>query len=166
MTSCFVWKKNSDTHSCSLPKHDEWTIHGIWPTKYHTLGPQFCNKSLEFNSSILAPIENELKDHWLDIHKGSKSYALWKHEWDKHGTCAVTIKALDNEFKYFQTGLKLFDKYNMIDVLTKANILPGNKYMVQDMFTRIQEILNKTVQIICVTDEVSSKIISTWMNVI
>lgn len=161
MTACFVWKKNSDTRSCLLPKHEEWTIHGIWPSKFHTTSPQFCNKSLEFNSSALAPIENVLKERWFDIHKGSKPYSFWKHEWDKHGTCAVTVKALNNEFNYFQGALKLFEKYNMTGVLTKASILPGNKYMVQDMITRIQNILNKTVQITCVADEVSSKIIST-----
>ncbi|TGZ56596.1 ribonuclease Oy-like [Temnothorax longispinosus] len=153
LTACFVWKNKSDTRSCSLPRHDEWTIHGIWPTKYNTLGPQFCNKSLEFNPSAIAPIESELKENWLDIHKGSKPYSFWKHEWDKHGTCAVTVKALNNEFNYFEAGLKLFDKYNMMDVLAKANILPGNKYMVQDMLKGIQKILNTRGQIMCVTDD-------------
>lgn len=159
MTACFVWKNDNDTHSCTLPKRDTWTIHGIWPTKYNTIGPQFCDNSLKFDPSALRNIESDLKENWLDIHKGSKPYSFWKHEWDKHGTCAVTAKPLNNEFNYFQAGLKLFQKYNMMDVLAKANILPGNKYMVQDMFVRIQKVLNKRGQIMCVVDKVSSKTI-------
>ncbi|XP_012527579.1 ribonuclease Oy [Monomorium pharaonis] len=153
LTACFVWKNNSETHSCSLPKREEWTIHGIWPTKYNTMGPQFCNNSLKFNASTLAPIESELKENWIDIQKGSHPYSFWKHEWNKHGTCAVTVKALNNEFNYFQVALKLLDKYNMIDVLSKANILPGNKYMVQQIFMGIQKVLNKKGQIMCVVDK-------------
>lgn len=163
LTACFVWKNQSpsknESHSCSLPKRDEWTIHGIWPTKFHTIGPLYCNK-LPFNSSTLAPIESELKENWIDIQQGSKPYSFWKHEWDKHGTCAMTVQALNSEFKYFQVALNLLDKYNMIDVLAKANILPGNKYTVQDISKGIQKILNKKPQIICVEDKVSLKIIS------
>lgn len=48
----------------------------------------------------------------------------------------------------------------MIDVLAKANILPGNKYMGQQMFMGIQRVLNKRAQIMCVADKVNSKIIS------
>lgn len=160
MTACFVWKKGSDKHSCSLPKREQWTIHGIWPTKLHTLGPQYCNR-LPFNPKTLAPIESELKESWTDIHNGSKPYSFWKHEWDKHGTCAIGIESLNNEFNYFKTALKLLDNYNMIDVLAKANILPGKKYMVQDIFAGIQKILNKSSQIMCTVNQVSSKIIST-----
>ncbi|XP_072754756.1 ribonuclease Oy-like [Anoplolepis gracilipes] len=153
LTACFVWKESSETHSCSLPKRDEWTIHGIWPTRYNTKGPEFCNKSLPFNASVLAPLESELKENWTDIHKGSKPYSFWKHEWNKHGTCAVTIKALNNEYNYFQEGLKLLNTYNMIDVLAKANILPGNSYTVDNMLTGIEKVLDKRGQIMCVKDK-------------
>ncbi|CAL1677943.1 unnamed protein product [Lasius platythorax] len=149
LTACFLWKESSQKHSCSLPKRDEWTIHGIWPTKYNTLGPEYCNRSLPFNASALAPLQSELKENWIDIQNGSEPYSFWKHEWNKHGTCAVTIKALNNEFNYFEEGLKLLYKYNMIDVLAKANILPGQKYKVEDMLIGIQKVLNKRGQVMC-----------------
>ncbi|XP_011878505.1 PREDICTED: ribonuclease Oy [Vollenhovia emeryi] len=152
-TACLVWTQDSSTHSCVLPNHDSWTIHGIWPTKYNTLGPQFCNNTSKFDPSFLKPIEKELTENWLDIHKGSKPYSFWKHEWDKHGTCAVAMKPLDNEFNYFQTGLKLLKEYNMMDVLAKANILPGNRYKVEDMLTKIEKILTKKGQIMCIIDK-------------
>ncbi|KYN17096.1 Ribonuclease Oy, partial [Trachymyrmex cornetzi] len=156
LTVCFEWENRSrlnSTHSCVLPKRTEWTIHGIWPTKYNEMGPQFCNRSLSFDSKALAPIEGALKENWIDIHNESKPYSFWKHEWDKHGTCAISVRDLNNELKYFQTGLKLLDKYNMIDVLAKANILPGNKYTVQNYLTGIQRILNKRGQVMCVVDK-------------
>ncbi|KAG5332426.1 RNOY Ribonuclease, partial [Acromyrmex heyeri] len=156
LTVCFEWENKSrlnSTHRCMLPKSNEWTIHGIWPTKYNIIGPQFCNRSLSFDSKALAPIEGALKENWIDIQKGSKPYSFWKHEWDKHGTCAISVRDLNNELKYFQTGLKLLNKYNMIDVLAKSNILPGNKYMVQNYLTGIQKILNKRGQVMCVVDQ-------------
>lgn len=91
----------------------------------------------------------------MDIHNTSNPYAFWKHEWNKHGTCAVTIKELDNEFKYFQTGLKLLSTYNMIDVLGKANIFPDKKYMVDDLLHAVEKILGKRAQVMCTNNEVS-----------
>ncbi|XP_018045399.1 PREDICTED: ribonuclease Oy [Atta colombica] len=155
LTVCFEWENKSlnSTHRCVLPKRNKWTIHGIWPTKYNEIGPQFCNRSLSFDSKTLAPVEEALKENWIDIQKGSKPYSFWKHEWDKHGTCAISVRDLNNELKYFRTGLKLLDRYNMIDVLAKTNILPGNKYTVQNYLTGIQKILNKRGQVMCVVDQ-------------
>lgn len=158
MTACFLWKENSETHSCSLPKQEEWTIHGIWPTRYHTKGPEYCNKSLPFNPSVLAPLKNQLKENWIDIQNGSDPYSFWEHEWNKHGTCAVAIKALNNEYDYFQEGLKLLNIYNMMDVLAKANIVPGQKYMVENMLIGIEKVLNKRGQIMCAKDKVNLKL--------
>jgi len=42
----------------------------------------------------------------------------------------------------------------MTDILAKANILPGDKYMVQDILVRLQRILNKRGQIMCVHNKV------------
>ena len=37
-----------------------------------------------------------------------------KHEWYKHGTCAIELPALDTEFKYFSMGLKLNRKLDLL----------------------------------------------------
>lgn len=103
-------------------------------------------------------MQSELKENWIDIQNGSEPYSFWKHEWDKHGTCAVTMKALNNEFNYFEEGLKLLYKYNMIDVLAKANILPGQKYKVEDMLIGIQKVLNKRGQVMCAQNKVYPKL--------
>jgi ribonuclease I len=123
------------------------------------MGPEYCNTSLPFNASMLIPLESKLKEHWIDIQNGSKHYAFWKHEWNKHGTCAVTIKALDSEYNYFLTGLKLLDTYNMINVLAKANILPGQSHRVQNILKGIEKVLGKRGQVMCAKNKVNAKII-------
>lgn len=56
---------------CILPSQkDIWTIHGIWPTKYGTIGPQFCNKTESFDINTLKPLLNQLTQFWLNVEKG------------------------------------------------------------------------------------------------
>ncbi|XP_043802312.1 ribonuclease Oy isoform X1 [Apis laboriosa] len=148
-TVCFTWKEKSTSNTCSLPKeHDEWTIHGIWPSQYHKIGPQFCNK-LPFNSTALEPLKEELQEKWIDIEKGRTSYSFWQHEWDKHGTCAVVLKELNTENKYFAKGLELLSTYNMKNVLTKANIIPGQTYNKTEILNAIEQQLNTRGILIC-----------------
>lgn len=164
LTVCYVWQKGSESHTCLLPKHNNWTIHGIWPTQYHTIGPEYCNKSLKFDATVLAPIEKQLKEYWIDVQNGSKPYSFWKHEWDKHGTCAVVLKTMDNQFKYFQAGLKFLKTYNMIDVLAKAGILSGQTYEVQDILLAIERILGKRGQVMCTKNQVNSQVFQTFFG--
>ncbi|XP_050479137.1 ribonuclease Oy isoform X1 [Bombus huntii] len=150
-TVCYTWKENQASHTCSLPtKHDEWTIHGIWPSQYHKIGPQFCNKSMPFNPSALKSIETELQEKWIDIENGKTSYSLWKHEWDKHGTCAATVEHLNSEVKYFKEGLNLLTKYDMKNVLAQENIIPGQTYNTSDILNAIERILGKRGSLICI----------------
>ncbi|XP_014613613.1 PREDICTED: ribonuclease Oy [Polistes canadensis] len=149
-TVCYVWKEKSESHACALPKNDEWSIHGIWPTKYHTEGPNFCNQSLPFNASALNPIKNELEEKWIDVENMKDSYSFWRHEWNKHGTCATILPELNTELKYFQKGLELLDIYDMKNVLGKRNILPGSSYAVQDILNAIKKIIGTTAEIGCV----------------
>ncbi|XP_015173495.1 PREDICTED: ribonuclease Oy [Polistes dominula] len=149
-TVCYVWKEKSESHACALPKNDEWSIHGIWPTKYHTVGPNFCNQSLPFNASALDPIKSELEEKWIDVENMNDTYSFWRHEWIKHGTCAAILPELNTEFKYFQKGLELLNIYDMKDVLGKCNILPGSSYAVQDIFNAIKKIVGTTPEIGCV----------------
>ena len=44
------------------------------------------------------------EDHWTNVHANTKRFGFWKHEWEKHGTCAVDNPQLDTELKYFRKG--------------------------------------------------------------
>lgn len=154
-TDCLIWQESSEWHSCTLPTDiNEWTIHGIWPSIYGKLGPMFCNRSLPFSLSALKPIEAQLKEDWIDVEYGRDSYSLWKHEWEKHGTCAAALEVMDSELKYFQQGLALLQQYEMKNVLHKANIVPGREYAVSDIFNAVQQVLGKRGMIACRKDKV------------
>lgn len=129
-----------------------WTIHGIWPTKLHTIGPAFCNKSATFDFKTLAPIESQLEQFWLNIEKGTPLDSLWRHEWQKHGTCAAQLPQLDTENKYFGQGLAWIQQYSMSSLLSQANIYPGSAYPLDQFSKALRLMLNTTPAIGCVKD--------------
>lgn len=150
LTVCLQWKEEHSQHSCIL--NSIWTVHGIWPTKLGTWGPQFCNSSLHFNRTQLDPIKEQLQQYWTDIHNGS-TYSLWHHEWQKHGTCATTLPALDTEDKYFGQGLKWIKQYDMKDILSQSGIEPNvSGYFPQDIWNAVQKSLGKNPIVQCHID--------------
>lgn len=155
-TVCYTWKETFLNHTCRLPVDDEWTIHGIWPTQMGKLGPEFCNKTLPFQATALQPIEDQLNIKWIDVENGTKPYSFWKHEWEKHGTCAAILNDVNTEIKYFTKGLELLNQYDMKHVLAKANIIPGQGYLVQTILDGVAKVLGKRCQVECVINPVSN----------
>ena len=149
-TVCFEWKEKSESHKCTLPLNEEWCIHGIWPTQYHKIAPEYCNKTLNFDLAALESIEHTLEEKWMDVQHGLKPASFWKHEWEKHGTCASVLESMNTEIKYFQKGLDLLDYYDMKNVLGKASIYPGKQYPVETILNGIHKILDVNGQVMCV----------------
>lgn len=141
-TSCEEWKEKSPSHKCTMPSvPNSFSIHGLWPTKYHTLGPFFCNRSAHFDPEAIKSIETELTDVWTNIEYGTSTYSLWAHEWTKHGTCAAEVlENFNTELKYFTRGLEFYRTYNLTNILSEADILPSvNKgYDVVDIVNAIR----------------------------
>lgn len=158
-TSCYEWEDKSPSHQCNLPPNEEWSIHGLWPEKIHTMGPFFCNSSLHFDLKALEPIRSQLEVKWIDVHKGAKPHEFWRHEWEKHGTCSVDIDSMSNEVKYFKKGLDLLDQYDMKHVLGKANIVPYQKYKLQDYLDGVRKILGVDAYVECVKNSVKYRFI-------
>ncbi|XP_042704225.1 ribonuclease T2 isoform X2 [Chrysemys picta bellii] len=78
--------------------------------------------------------ENDCKDppqYWT-IH------GLWKHEWEKHGTCAATVEPLNSQKKYFGRTLDLYQKLDLNSCLLKVGIKPSSTYY---QMTAIKEAL-------------------------
>ncbi|XP_067900529.1 ribonuclease T2-like [Heterodontus francisci] len=115
----------SDT--CKVPQNiDYWTVHGLWPKRI-----EMCNNSWQFNIENVKVILSDLKHWWPDvIHPDSTE--LWKHEWQKHGTCAATLESLDTQEKYFSKALELYQKMDLNSVLKKFDILPSPKYYMME----------------------------------
>uniref|UniRef100_A0A8D0ECG8 Ribonuclease T2 n=1 Tax=Salvator merianae TaxID=96440 RepID=A0A8D0ECG8_SALMN len=97
-----------------------WTIHGLWPDKAGE-----CNRSWHFDISELKDIMGDMKQYWPDVLHPNGTH-FWRHEWEKHGTCAATLEALNTQKKYFGKGLELYKNINLNSYLLKAEIKPGN----------------------------------------
>ncbi|EHB17589.1 Ribonuclease T2 [Heterocephalus glaber] len=61
--------------------------------------------------------------YWLDIKHPLNGSRFWKHEWEKHGTCAAKLDALDS--KYFGKSLVLYKQIDLTRVLQKFVIEPS-----------------------------------------
>jgi len=124
ITTCLKWKKPAPEHTCILPENHRWTIHGVWPTKTGTEGPFFCNRTWPFDADQLAPLKEDLNRHWPNIHGGDTVDSLWRHEWDKHGTCAALHPSFASERLYFNQGLTWARKYHVSTILNDQQIHP------------------------------------------
>ena len=71
--------------------------------------------------------------HWTNVHANSKEDSFWKHEWEKHGTCAAQLPQMDSELKYFEKGVALNAKFPLQKYLYDASITPG---MLADALSR------------------------------
>lgn len=155
-TVCSEWMEEHKNNECTLPKQkNSWTIHGIWPTKYHIIGPVFCNDSWAFDMNKIAPIEDELTEKWINIEKNTPLDGLWKHEWEKHGTCAATqLKSVDSELKYFQQGLDFLDRYSISTLLKGTYIQPGidRSYKLEEIHETLAGFIDNNFAIVCKTD--------------
>ncbi len=83
---------------------------------------------------------------------------FWKHEWEKHGTCALDKSPLKSQFLYFQQALKWNQKYDIGQFLRKHGINPNDekKYQFSDIRNAIETELGTSVNIICQYNKVRS----------
>ncbi|KAL1117720.1 hypothetical protein AAG570_004035, partial [Ranatra chinensis] len=152
---CLAWQEKSKGATCTLPNDTtKWTIHGIWPTKLGTTGPWFCDPSRPFNLESIYGLLPQLEEVWTPVQNHKKRYMLWRHEWEKHGTCAAQIQPLDSEFKYFEQGLQWAEKYGMVSLLEKAGIKPSSVgYDPQSIWQGVKRVLGKDPCIVCYDDQ-------------
>ncbi|XP_043819566.1 ribonuclease T2 isoform X2 [Dromiciops gliroides] len=103
---------------------DYWTIHGLWPDKAGE-----CNRSWHFNLDEIKDLLPDMKHFWPDvIHPSPNRSQFWKHEWEKHGTCAAQLDALNSQKKYFGKCLEFYKAIDLNGVLQKLNIEPSVSY--------------------------------------
>ncbi|XP_064342546.1 ribosomal protein S6 kinase alpha-2 isoform X5 [Camelus dromedarius] len=109
-------------NSCSAPP-DYWTIHGLWPDK-----SEECNRSWHFNPEEIKDLLPDMKMYWPDLLHSSRNRSLhfWRHEWEKHGTCAAQLDALNSQKKYFGKSLGLYKDLALNSILQKLGIKPSN----------------------------------------
>lgn len=131
--------KITKEHTCSIPKNvTTWGVHGIWPNKFHTTCPNYCNTSSSFDPAAIEAIYSDLLMLWPNLYTDSPLNEFWMHEWCKHGTCAVNIPSLRGEKNYFSMGLQLHDKFNLKKIFGAMKINPGTQtYEYTDVTTAL-----------------------------
>ncbi|CAG9817379.1 unnamed protein product [Phaedon cochleariae] len=138
VTSCAQWEEAKPDNTCDLPQNkNTWTVHGIWPTKYGTEGPLFCPSAAR----------------WTNVEANTKPYSFWKHEWDKHGTCSVTLPALNSVTNFFTKGLTLNKQFELSEILAQSKITPCKSgYTPQQIYDAVKSVTKADPMIQCVVD--------------
>uniref|UniRef100_K7F537 Ribonuclease T2 n=1 Tax=Pelodiscus sinensis TaxID=13735 RepID=K7F537_PELSI len=115
-----IWKNLILVHHwpvtvCKMNENDckeppqYWTIHGLWPEKVEE-----CNRTWHFNVNEIKDLLPDMRQYWPDIlHSSLNRTQFWKHEWEKHGTCAATVESLNSQKKYFGKTLDLYQKLDL-----------------------------------------------------
>ena len=120
---------------------DMFTLHGLWSDKCDGSFEQFCDSSMEIDN-----VRDILKEHkeyellekmenvWKNYNGDDES--LWKHEFNKHGTCMSTIKekCYEGEYKknqnvvdFFKKSVELFERLPTYKWLSDNGIIPSNE---------------------------------------
>ncbi|XP_054781440.1 ribonuclease MC-like [Prosopis cineraria] len=90
-----------------LPKHQNFTIHGLWPQLNIGVSPLSCSTTDQMTNKILSKFKEELLDYWPNLNSAKdfeKSKWFWRHEWNKHGSCSSNKFTPD---KYLRISLDL-----------------------------------------------------------
>lgn len=150
-----IYLENNDRKCNISSKVVSWIVHGLWPTKRGTEGPNFCNNTWTFNPSQVQTLRPTLDYNWPSITQDEKPEATWKHEWEKHGTCAAILPQLKNEFSYFNVTLGLHFHFDLSQILKEHGVEPlsSNTYQPQDLLTALKDGLGFYPSIYCVKEK-------------
>ncbi|XP_046545102.1 ribonuclease Oy-like [Haliotis rubra] len=143
-------------HKCKgLPKPVKtWTVHGLWPNR-GDVSVENCNDSWHFKWDKVKSLQKQLEASWPNLLEDTRPKGLWEHEWTAHGTCAASLEATNNEFRYFQKALSLnsVTALNPEKALEKAGITPSctKAYSVNAIQKALMEYfrLDSPLKIIC-----------------
>ncbi|XP_020664200.3 ribonuclease T2 [Pogona vitticeps] len=120
-----------------------WTIHGLWPDKADE-----CNRTWHFNISEIKDILGDMEHYWPDVLHPNRT-KFWKHEWEKHGTCAAVLESLNSQKKYFSKALELYKEIDLNSYLVKLRIKPGGTYQMAAIREALTSVYQVTPKIQC-----------------
>ncbi|KAL3985665.1 Ribonuclease T2 family protein [Acanthocheilonema viteae] len=141
---------------CKVPVNATlWTIHGLWPNYKDGSFPRFCDHKKKFDLSKLLPIRQKLERNWPNLLVTQSVSSLWKHEWEKHGTCAQDVKEVNDEVKYFNKSLVLYDQFDIVGMLEKQEIIPSQENLYDKMLLNrsLTSAYGKNVEFHCLQDK-------------
>jgi len=112
-------------HECVIPKYvDSWILHGLWPSCSNGgYNPQYCSHQ-KFDYNKIKDLKDRMMKYWPNLFVNSDKYDFWKHEFEKHGTCAENVEGFETENGFFKVALDLRDKYDTGRILSDHGISP------------------------------------------
>ncbi|KAH9375446.1 hypothetical protein HPB48_013485 [Haemaphysalis longicornis] len=74
-----------------------------------------------------------------------------KHEWQKHGTCATVVPALDGLVNFFNTTLHMYLKYNFTEYLRNSGVVPSSQstYKLEDIKEALHDDVKGAANFVC-----------------
>lgn len=112
--------------NCKRGYKAAFAIHGLWPTQSESVSPSECCNDQTFNAKKLAPLRQKLDVHWPSLNH-MENEGFWRHEWNKHGTCATQVEKIDSLYQYFDFAVKLAIKLSPEKVLAANKIIPNSR---------------------------------------
>ncbi|KAL9320478.1 hypothetical protein ACSQ67_012317 [Phaseolus vulgaris] len=132
---------------CKSRPH-KFTIHGLWPQS-NGQSISGCNVTSDLTEHDIHSIKGKLTKKWPNLI--GTDLKFWQFEWTKHGSCS------ENEFpklEYFQLGLDNYAKNNLMDILTKAAIVPNETHLYDTtaVLSAVHQHTNHDAQLACYVD--------------
>jgi ribonuclease T2 len=113
--------------ACYVPSNvNDFILHGLWPNRNDNSYPSFCDNNDPFDSSQVTDLIPSMEAFWTDVLDQPGDTSFWSHEWDKHGTCAITDSKVGSQHSYFQAALDLRKQAAIMELLSSADITPSN----------------------------------------
>eukprot|EP00054_Salpingoeca_dolichothecata_P036478 m.7583 g.7583 ORF g.7583 m.7583 type:complete len:236 (+) comp6760_c0_seq1:41-748(+) len=148
------------SQGCKIPKIVKgWTIHGLWASNTEGTDPSYCDPSKPFNWADISSLAPQLNTSWPNLFTNTEYTSFWSHEWEKHGTCAESVSALSDEFKFFDETLGLHEKYDVLSTLSAGGITPSAyaTYKLADIQNAIHTKFGVTPVVYCSYDSSTKK---------
>ncbi|KAL5280501.1 RNaseX25 family protein [Megaselia abdita] len=156
LTYCHIFRLTNETHKCNLQTllpEQYWKVHGIWPTKVGTMGPNDC-KYVNFTiDRFNREGRHYLEKMWTHIDAKNTSEQLWKNEWMKHGSCSLEIEQLQDQYYYLAQGMAWWRDFQLYRILEEQGVLPGAEYPLGNITGAIKKTIGKEVDTRCYYDE-------------
>ncbi|KAL5961299.1 LIM/homeobox protein Lhx3 [Taenia solium] len=110
-----------------------------WPnTEMNGCGgfPKYDNNSIKarqlpflrsISDEATYDIFEELQREWADEKNFNHPWKFWRHEWEKHGICAIQNNSvITNQHDYFGASLRLKRMYNFTKIFERNHITASN----------------------------------------
>lgn len=148
-------------HNCVIPSVVKgWVLHGLWPSSNEGQQPFYC-EPWKFDYNKVKDLEDELMEYWPNLFADTSLTSFWKHEYEKHGTCAASVQGFEDEHEYFQRAMELKNEYDMMTALAAHGISPSDDpYQLEDITSAVETHFSTKVCIQCSYTESTGQLLS------